>query len=222
MNLRTWRNGDAEGWLQVILQLTFALFKGVVHNYNLKLSYTHFLPTPLPHSSHCHILQSSSPSYFLWINNSLALLGRQLYFVVVIQSCLALCDPMDFSTPGFPVLHYLPEFAQTHVHWVSDAIQPSHPLSLTSPAFIASQHQSHFQWVGTSHQVAKVLELQLQLYLRYGFLLTLDLVLSILREGSHWLNAVSAAVASTVPHTQRTSRRCYWSELFSILEGRQD
>ena len=64
--------------------------------------------------------------------------------------------------PGFPVL-YLPEFAQTHVHRVSDAIQPSHPLSPPSPlALNLSQHQSLFQWVGSSHQVAKVVELQLQ------------------------------------------------------------
>ena len=77
--------------------------------------------------------------------------------------CLTPCDPMDCSTPGFPVLHSLPEFAKTHVHWVDDAIQPSHPLSLTAPpAFNLSQHQGLFQWVSSSHQVAKVLELQLQ------------------------------------------------------------
>ena len=61
--------------------------------------------------------------------------------------------------PGFPVLHYLPEFVQTHAHWVSDAIQPSHPLSsLSPPAFNLSQHQGLFQWVSSSHQVVKVLE----------------------------------------------------------------
>ena len=80
----------------------------------------------------------------------------------VAKLCLTLSDPMDCSTPGFPVLHYLPEFAQTHVHWVSDAIQPSHPLSSPSPAFNLSQHQGLFQWVSFSHQVAKGLELQLQ------------------------------------------------------------
>ena len=63
----------------------------------------------------------------------------------VTQSCLTLCDPTDYSTPGFPVLHYLPDFAHTHVHWVSDAIQPSHPLlSLSSPAFSLSQSQVLF------------------------------------------------------------------------------
>ena len=70
---------------------------------------------------------------------------------------------MDCSMPGFPVLHHLMELAQTHVHWVSDAIQPSHPLSSPSlPAFNLSQHQSLFQWVSSSHQVTKALELQLQ------------------------------------------------------------
>ena len=64
---------------------------------------------------------------------------------------------MDYSMPGFLVLHHLPELAQTHVHWVSDAIQSSPPLSsLSSPAFNLSQHQGLFQWVGSSHQVAKV------------------------------------------------------------------
>ena len=81
----------------------------------------------------------------------------------VIKSCPSLCEPMDYSMPGFPVLHYLLEFAQTHVHWVSDAIQPSHPLSCPSlPVFNLSQHQGLFQWVNFSHQVAKILELQLQ------------------------------------------------------------
>ena len=85
--------------------------------------------------------------------------GTQL----VAQSCLTLCDPMDCSTPGFPVHHQLPETAQTHVRQVSDAIQPSHLLSSPSPpAFNLSQHQGLFQWVSSLYQVAKVLELQHQ------------------------------------------------------------
>ena len=77
------------------------------------------------------------------------------------QWCAALCDPMNCRTPGFSVLHHLPELAQTHVHRVSDTIQPSHPLSFPSPsAFSLSQHQGLFRWVSSSHQVAKVLELQ--------------------------------------------------------------
>ena len=83
-------------------------------------------------------------------------------FSSVAQSCLTLCDPMNHSTPGLPVHHQLPEFTQTHVHWVSDAIQTSHPLSSPSPpALNPSQHQSLFQWVNSSHEVAKVLEFQL-------------------------------------------------------------
>ena len=65
---------------------------------------------------------------------------------------------MDCSKPGFPVHHHLPELAQTHIHWVGDAIQPSHPLSSPSLALNLSQHQGLFQWVSSSHQVAKVLE----------------------------------------------------------------
>ena len=86
-----------------------------------------------------------------------------LQFSSVTQSCLTLCDPMNRSTPGFPVHHQLPEFTQTHVHQVRDAIQPSHPLSSPSPpAPNLSQHQGLFQWVNSSHEVAKVLEFQLQ------------------------------------------------------------
>ena len=65
-------------------------------------------------------------------------------FISVAQSCPTLCDPMDGSTPGLPVHHQLPEFTQTHVHWVGDAIQPSHPLSSPSPTFNLSQHQGLF------------------------------------------------------------------------------
>ena len=80
----------------------------------------------------------------------------------VAQSCPTLCDPMNRSTPGLPVYHQLLEFTQTRVHRVSDAIQPSHPLSSPSPlAPNPSQHQSLFQWVNSSHEVAKVLESQL-------------------------------------------------------------
>ena len=79
------------------------------------------------------------------------------------QSSPTLCDPMDCSTPGLPFLHHLLEFAQTHVHWVGDTIQPSHSLSSPSPpAFNLSQHQGLFQWVSSSNQVAKVSEFQFQ------------------------------------------------------------
>ena len=84
-------------------------------------------------------------------------------FSLVPKSCPAVCDPMECSTPGFPVNHQLPELTQTHVHRVGDAIQPSHPLLYPSPpAFNLPQHQSLFQGVSSSNQVAKVLEFQLQ------------------------------------------------------------
>ena len=87
----------------------------------------------------------------------------QFSFSLVAQSSPILCHPMNCSIPGLPVHHQLPEFTQTHVNWVSDAIQPSHPLSSPSPPDPdPSQHQSLFQWVNSSHEVAKVLEFQLQ------------------------------------------------------------
>ena len=82
-----------------------------------------------------------------------------LQFSSVAQSCPTICAPMNHSTPGLPVHHQCPEFTQTHVHRVSDAIQPSHPLSSPSPpAPNPSQHQGLFQWVNPLHEVAKVLE----------------------------------------------------------------
>ena len=85
-----------------------------------------------------------------------------IQFSSVAQSCPTLCNPMNRSTPGLPVHHHLSEFTQTHVHRVRDPIQPSHPrLSPSPPASNPSQHQSLFQWVNFSHEVAKVLEFQL-------------------------------------------------------------
>ena len=86
-----------------------------------------------------------------------------LRFSSVAQSCPILCDPMDCSTLGLPAHHQLLEFTQAYVYWVGDAIQPSHPvLSPSPPALNLSQYQGLFQWVSSSHQVAKVLEFQLQ------------------------------------------------------------
>ena len=91
-------------------------------------------------------------------------LENPIQFSSVAQSCPTLCDPMDCSTPGTPAHHQLLELVQTPVHRVGDAIQPSHPLSSPSPsAFNLSYIESLFQWVSSSHQVAKVLEFQLQL-----------------------------------------------------------
>ena len=88
--------------------------------------------------------------FYLWIKENMH------QFSSVAQSCLTFCNPMNHSTPGLPVHHQLPELTQTHVHHVGDAIQPSHPLlSPSSPTFSLSQHQALFQWVSSSHQVAK-------------------------------------------------------------------
>ena len=98
--------------------------------------------------------------FVLWCQQNMLFTLYQ--FSSVTQSCLTPWNPMNRSTPGLPVHHQLPEFTQTHVHQVSDAIQPSHPLSSPSPlAPNPSQHQSLFQWVNFSHEVAKVLEFQL-------------------------------------------------------------
>ena len=107
-------------------------------------------------------------NFIMWSDFSfLCLLIRYLKFAVqfssVAQSCLTLCDPMNHSTPGLPVHHQLPESTQPHVHRVDDAIQPFHPLpSPSPPALNLSQHQGLFKWVSSLHQVAKVLEFQLQ------------------------------------------------------------
>ena len=106
----------------------------------------------VPFLLYCKICSNMSSFYPL----------SSVQFSSVAQSCPTLCDPMNCSTWGLPVHHQLPEFTQTHVHWVGDAIQPSHPLSSPSPpAPNPSQHRSLFQWVNSSHEVAKVLELQL-------------------------------------------------------------
>ena len=119
----------------------------------------HLLPAYLLHVNYRN--QSDEPyNNTFWNKVSIHYLSVQ--FSSVAQSCPNLCDPMNCSTPGLPVHHQLPEFTQTHIHWVSDTIQPSHALSSPSPlAPSPSQHQSLFQWVNSSHEVAKVLEFHL-------------------------------------------------------------
>ena len=98
-----------------------------------------------------------------WWRKKITEVKSHVQFSSVAQLCSTLCDPMDCSRPGFPVHHQLLEPAQTPVHWVGHAIQPSHSLSSSSPpVFNLSQLQGLFQWVSSLHQVAKVLELQLQ------------------------------------------------------------
>ena len=96
-----------------------------------------------------------------WVSTKIQilLLSFRKFSSVLSLSCVRLCDPMDCSTSGFPVHHQLPKLAQTHVHWVSDAIQPSHPLTSPSPsAFSLSPHQGLLQWVSSSQQVVTGLE----------------------------------------------------------------
>ena len=98
--------------------------------------------------------------HLLWLEEDKI---HEQVFSSVTQSCPALCDPMNHSTPGLPVYHQLPKSTQTQAHRVGDTIQPSHPLlSPSPPAPNPSQHQGLFQWVNSSHEVAKVLEFQLQ------------------------------------------------------------
>ena len=101
-------------------------------------------------------------SWLISLLDLLTLCYKTRFSSVQSLSPVWLCDPMECSMPGLPVHHQLPEPSQTHVHRVGDAIHPSHPLSSPSPAFSLSQHQGLFQWVSSSHQVAKVLEFQLQ------------------------------------------------------------
>ena len=137
------------------------------------------------------------------------------------QSCLTVCDPMDCSTPGFPVHHQLLEFAQTHVHWVGGAIQPSHPLSPpSSPAFSLFQHQGLSQWVSSVHQVAKVLEFQL-IFMPYPYVHSVlkcfaySCLVFFLRSSSttaYYSKVWSSSPCSTKAHTVSTtcSQGCWW------------
>ena len=100
----------------------------------------------------------------LWILHGVSSWSTCIHqFSSVTQLCLTVCNHMNCSMPGFPVHHQLLELARTHVHWVGGAIQPSNPLLPSPPpAFNLSQHQGLFQWISSSHQAAKALELQLQ------------------------------------------------------------
>ena len=110
----------------------------------------------------------------LWVQNGCRCISRSPSRPCVWLGAEAFCHPMDCWMPVLPVHHQLPEFTQAHVYWVNDAIQPSHPPSSPSPpAFNLSQHQGLFQWVSSSHQVAKVLEFQLQ-HQSFQWLVTQD------------------------------------------------
>ena len=169
---------------------------------------------------HTHVLSASTSAQFF---PQISVVGVYSHCCSVIEWCPILCHPMDWSMPHFPVLYHLPEFAQTHVHWVSDAIQPSHLLSLPSPPTLnLSQHQDLFQCVGSSHQVARVLEFQLQHPSNENLELisfTIDcfdlrLCVCILSCFSHvWLFATLWTVACQAPLSMGFSRQEYWSVL---------
>ena len=125
----------------------------------------------------------------------------------VVKSCLTLCKPMKWRTPGFPVLHYLLEFAQTHVHWVGDTIQTSPPLLPTSSALSLFQHQGLFQWVGFSHQVAKVLDVQLQ-HQSFQWIFRVDFPLDVL--------AVQGTVKSLLQH-HSSKPSILWHRAFFMI-----
>ena len=131
-------------------------------------------------------------------------------FSSVTQFCLTLCGPSDCSMPKFPIHHQLLELAQTRVHWVNDAIQPSHHLSSPSPsAFNLPQHQDLFQWVSSSHQMAKLLELQHQPFqwiFRTDFLRT------------NWLElvAVQGNLKSRLKHHSSKASILWCSAFFTV------
>ena len=125
--------------------------------YIININYNYINTNYMYNTIHCIVCNK------IYLALLLYLLFISVQFSSVTQSCLTLCDPINRSTPGLPVHHQLPESTQTHVHQVSDAIQPSHPLSSPSPpALNLSQHQGLLKWVSSSHQVAKILEFQLQ------------------------------------------------------------
>ena len=137
----------------------------------------------------------------------------------VAQSCLTLCDPVDCNTPGFYVHHHLPKFAQVHVHCISDAIQPSHPPTPSSPSTLnPSQDQRPLLWVGCSYQATKILECQPQSVLPVNiqgwFPLRLTGLLSLLSKGlSGVLSSTTAwrpQLFGTLPSVWSTSHNCMW------------
>ena len=116
---------------------------------------------------------------------------------------------MNCSMPGLPVHHQLPEFTQTHVHWVGDAIQPSHPLSSPSPpAFNLSQHQGLFKWVGSSHQVAKVLEFQLPMNIQDWFPL----------GWTGWISLQSKGLSRVFSDTTVQKHQFFGAQFFFIVQ----
>ena len=144
-------------------------------------------------------------------------MDTHIQFSSVAQSCLTLCNPMDCSLPGLPVHHQFLEFTQTFVHWVSDAIQPPHPLlSPSPPTFNLSQHQGLFQWVSSMHQVAKVLEFQLPMNTQDWSPLGWTGWISLQSKGSQessptpYFKSINSLVLSFLYSTTVTAIHDYW------------
>ena len=134
-------------------------------------------------------------------------------FSSVTQSCPTLCNPMDCSTPGLPVHHQLLEPTQTHVHWVGNAIQPSHPLSSPSPpALNLSQHQGLFKWVSSSHQVAKVLEFQLQ----HHDILPMNTQEQFPLGWTGWISLPSKRLSRVFSNTTGQKHQFFGAQLYSL------
>ena len=167
--MTSWINNISFSWFIIYICASDNKDSAIFHSVGRG---THIFPTP--HQLYVPIKQvPGSPIYYFFPKFhhpgrkyfysflqglQCALKYISVQFSSVTQSCLTLCDLMDCSMTGLPVHHQLPEFTQTHVHWVVDAIQPSHPLlSPSSLAFNPSQHQGVFQWVSSLHQVAKVM-----------------------------------------------------------------
>jgi len=151
-----------------------------------------------------------------WKNESVSqktfFITTSVQFSSVAQSCLTLCEPIYCSMPGLPVHHQLLEPTQTHVHCVSDAILPSHPLSSPSPTFNLSQDQGLFQWVSSSHQVAKVLKFQ---FSHQSFQWTLGLI----SFRIDWLGllAVQGIFKSLLQH-HSSKASILWCSAFFIVQ----
>ena len=169
--------------------------------------YFHFILTG---SKLKFLVHSSNSSKKKWPKSHI------LQFSSVSQSCPTLCDPMNRSTPGLPVHHHLPEFTQTHVHRVSDAIQPSYPGLSPSPAPNPSQHQSLFQWVNSSHEVAKVL--------RFSFsIIPSREIPGLISFRMDWLNllAVQGTLKSLLQHHSSKASILWHSAFFTVQLSHQ-
>ena len=145
-----------------LMRLHLTKIVGILFFKSIFISPTNYWNYRVKKSKVWAFLNTSNPSCFLDKTLIFFQYTASVQFSSVAQSCPTPYDSMNCSMPGLPVHHQLLEFIQTHIHWVGDAIQPSHPLlSPSPPTPNPSQHQSLFQWTNSSHDVAKVLEFQL-------------------------------------------------------------